>query len=138
MDRVIALDVGSKTIGLATGSILTHLAKPLMTIKRVSVKKDVLRLSMICQQQQIDGIVVGLPLMLDGSEGRSARLARQVGDALGEKLAIEVQYYDERFSSVSAEEKLKEMGKSYRRRRKEIDQVAAAVILTQWFESLTF
>ena len=138
MERVIALDVGSKTIGLATGSMITRLAKPLMTLKRISVKRDVIRLSDICRQHQIDGIVVGLPLMLDGSEGRSARLARQVGDALGAALTLEIHYYDERFSSVSAEEKLKELGKSYNRRRKEIDQAAAAVILSQWFESLIF
>jgi len=138
MERVIALDVGSKTIGLATASMRARLAQPLMTLKRISVKKDVVRLAEICSQHRIDGIVVGLPLMLDGSEGRSARLARQVGDALGSELDLTVHYYDERFSSVSAEEFLKQQGKSYNRRRKEIDQAAAAVILSQWLDSLTF
>ena len=137
MERIIALDVGSKTIGLAKGTMRARLAQPLMTLKRISVKKDVIRLTTICEKNQIDGIVVGLPLMLDGSEGRSAKLARQVGDALGEALNLKVQYCDERFSSVAAESALKEQGKSFTRRRKEIDQVAAAVILSEWFNSLS-
>ena len=138
MGCIIALDVGTRTIGIARAHSVNGIATPHSTLSRKGVKKDTAKLIHLMRELQVETVVVGLPYELDDTEGRSARLARQVGDALGAALTLEIHYYDERFSSVSAEEKLKELGKSYNRRRKEIDQAAAAVILSQWFESLIF
>jgi len=132
---ILALDVGTQRIGLAKGRLLTRLAAPLQTIRRRSVRKDSQQLAAICQQQKIAVILVGLPLQLDGQEGRSARLARQVGDALHELTGLPVQYHDERFSSVEAERRLREVGKSFHKRKKQIDEIAAAVILEDWFQN---
>ena len=79
-------------------------------------------------------MVVGLPLELDDSEKRSARLARQVGEALGEALGIPPTYVDERYSSVDAERSLIESDLSRKRRKQVIDQAAAVLILQSWLD----
>ena len=84
-NRILGLDVGTKTIGIAIGYVRTELSEPLFTLQRQSVKKDTLRILQECRKQAIDHVVVGLPLQLDGTEGRSAKLARQIGSAIVEE-----------------------------------------------------
>ncbi|MEC8277023.1 MAG: Holliday junction resolvase RuvX [Myxococcota bacterium] len=129
----LSLDVGTKTIGVARGRRDVGLAQPLLTITRQSVRKDSERLHQLCQSHQARIVIVGLPMMLDGTEGRSARLARQIGTALEALGHYEVHYQDERFSTVEAEKRLIASGKSAKKRKQEIDQAAAAVILENWF-----
>jgi len=133
--KILALDVGTKTIGIAIGWTTNQITQPVLTLQRKSVKKDSLRLQEICRKQEIDCLVVGLPLELDGKEGRSARLARQVGDALQERTGLPLHYQDERYSTVEAENRLQEAGKSALERKAIIDQVAAMVILEDWFSN---
>ena len=130
--KILALDVGTKTIGVAIGWTINQITQPVLTLQRKSVKKDSLELQNICGQLEIECIVVGLPLELDGKEGRSARLARQVGDALQGLTELPTEYQDERYSTVEAERRLIEAGKDGRERKKLIDQVAAMVILEDW------
>ncbi len=133
--RLIALDVGTKTIGLAVCDPLRMLARPLTTLARKGVKKDVAALLPIVAEQGIVGLVVGLPLALDGAETRSTRLARQVGDALAEATCLPLAYHDERFSSVEAERRLLAQDMSRKKRKQRIDQAAAAVILQDFLDS---
>ena len=133
MGRIMALDVGTKTIGVALSDPLQNFAQPLQTLSRKGVKKDVVRLIALAENHEVVGYVVGLPLELDGTEERSARLARQIGDRLVETTAMPVHYVDERFSSVEAESKLLEMNLSRQRRKEIIDQVAAMIILERFF-----
>ena len=109
------------------------MAFPISTLTRRSVQKDVVELAAICEQEAIDHIVVGLPLLLDGTEGRSARLARQIGSALSEKTGLTVDYEDERDSSKEAANKLRAAGKRSKKHKAIIDQQAAIVILERWF-----
>ena len=134
--NVIALDVGTKTIGVAKGRTETEITQPLLTLKRKSVKKDVRQLLSICQEHGIEQIVVGLPLELDGVEGRSARLARQVGDGLQAISGLPLAYQDERYSTVEAERRLRIAGRSAHDMKSVIDQVAAMVILEDWLAGL--
>ena len=134
MGRVIALDVGTKTIGVAISDPLRITANPVCTVARKGVVQDVKRLLEICRERQVEALVVGLPLELDGSEARSARLARQVGDALGEALGIEPLYLDERYSSVEAERALIEADLSRKKRKTVIDQAAAVLILRSFLD----
>ncbi len=134
MGRVIALDVGTKTIGVAISDPLRITANPVCTVARKGVVQDVKRLLEICRERQVEALVVGLPLELDGSEARSARLARQVGDALGEALEIEPLYLDERYSSVEAERALIEADLSRKKRKTVIDQAAAVLILRSFLD----
>jgi putative holliday junction resolvase len=132
MAQVLALDVGTRTIGVARADLRVGMPSPLTTLKRVSVQVDVQKLAHLCREQRAVELVVGLPTQLDGAEGRSARLARQVGDALGALTGLPLHYQDEQFSTLAAEELLRAGGLGARDRRARIDQAAAAVILGDW------
>ena len=132
---LIALDVGTKTIGLAVCDPLRILARPLSTLARKGVRQDVARLLPILEAHEVVGLVVGLPLGLDGAENRSTRLARQVGDALAQASGLPLAYHDERFSSVEAERRLLAQDMSRRKRKQRIDQAAATVILQDFMDS---
>jgi putative Holliday junction resolvase len=134
MGRALGLDVGTKTIGVAVSDPLGISVRPVCTLRRKGVRQDVERLAPIAREQEVETLVVGLPLELDGEEGRSARLARQVGDALGEALDLAPVYVDERYSSVDAERVLVEADFSRKKRKKVIDQAAAILILQSWLE----
>jgi len=129
----LSLDVGTKTIGVARAPARgPTIASPQFTLRREGLKRDVPRLWATVQQWgAVDTWVVGLPLELDGAEGRSARLARQVGDAIA-KLGGTVEYQDERFSTVEATRRLTAQGMDSRKQREVIDSAAAAVILEDW------
>lgn len=127
----IGLDVGTKTIGVAATDALGLLAHLVMTLRRKGVKADVDAIVALAAKRAARTFVVGLPYELDGNERRSARLARQIGEELAAR-GFDVQYVDERFSTVDAEAALREGGSSFERRAELIDQAAAAVILTRW------
>ncbi|MEN0062889.1 MAG: Holliday junction resolvase RuvX [Myxococcota bacterium] len=130
----MGLDVGTKTIGIAVSDEARIIASPLRTLSRRSVKRDVDELGPIVEERGIEAVVVGLPYELDGSEARSARLARQVGEAVRERFEVPVHYVDERFTSVDAERQLIEARVSRQRRREIIDQQAACIILQTFLD----
>ena len=132
---LLALDVGTRTIGLATCDPGRLLARPVRTLTRQGVRQDVARLLPVVAEAGAVGLVVGLPLGLDGAETRSCHLARQVGDALAAATGLPLAYHDERFSSVEAERLLIAQGRSRQRRHQTIDQTAAAVILQDFLDS---
>ncbi len=138
MGRVIGLDVGTKTIGVAVSDPLRMFAQPVETVGRKGLKTDLPKLQALVVRHEVDAIVVGLPLELDGSESRSARLARQVGDGLGELTGLPVHYVDERFSSVEAERALVQQDVSRKRRKQIIDQAAAVLILQGYLDHGVF
>ena len=132
--KILGLDVGTKTIGLATGLSERKITQPLMTLARKSVRKDTDIVAELCRKHSITQLVVGLPLELSGKEGRSARLARQIGVALQEKTGLPLAYHDERFSTVEAETRLQAAGKTAMQQKEIIDQVAAMVIIEDWWK----
>jgi putative Holliday junction resolvase len=132
--RVLGLDVGTKTIGVALSDPTRMLASPVHTVSRKGVRRDVASILALVEGKGVDGAVVGLPLELDGTEERSAKLARQVGDALGAATDWPIYYVDERFSSVDAERQLIAAGMSRQRRKEVIDQQAAVLILQSWLD----
>lgn len=133
MSTVLGLDVGTRTIGVARADLRAAFPSPVCTLARKGVRPDVARLVELCRTHAVTELVVGLPYELDGGEGRSARLARQVGDALAEATGLPVHYQDERYSTVDATEQLRAAGLDSRRQREVIDQAAAMVILNAWF-----
>ena len=133
MIKLFGLDVGTKTIGVARGTQELGLVTPLTVLSRKSVRADSSRIAALCQEHEVRTIVVGLPLMLDGTEGRSVRLARQIGEAL-RTLGFSVFYQDERFSTIEAHRRLLDAGHSSRKRKASIDAAAAAVILEAWLQ----
>lgn len=134
MARAMGLDVGTKTIGVAVSDELGLAPHPVCTVSRQGVRKDVVAIVKLADERSVDTFVVGLPLELDGTEARSARLARQVGAALASATGRRVLYVDERFTSVEAERMLIAQGVSRARRKQVIDQAAAMSILRSWLD----
>lgn len=133
---LLALDVGTKTIGVAACDPSRRLARPVTTLARKGVRQDVAALERLARQEGATGLVVGLPLDLAGAETRSAHLARQVGDALAAATGLPLHWQDERFSSVEAERRLLAQGLSREERKRRIDAAAAAVILQDFLDGL--
>jgi putative holliday junction resolvase len=131
----MALDVGTKTIGVAVSDPLGMLAHPVVTLSRKGVRQDTVKIAELVTAREVGRVVVGLPLELDGTEERSARLARQIGVAVRASTGLPVGYLDERYSSVDAERQLIEADVSRERRKAIIDQQAAVLILQSFLDA---
>ena len=131
--RILGLDVGSKTIGVAWTDELGVCAHAKMTISRRGTKKDTEQIVALCREHHISQVVVGLPVDCDGEEGRRAQRVRVLGNALG-GAGLSIQYQDESFSTVEAETVLLSADLSRAKRKKVVDRLAAAVILQAWLD----
>ena len=100
--RYLALDVGDRRIGLAVGDDAHGLSRPLRTLVRRSVVKDLAEIERVAREEAIDALVIGLPLTLSGEEGHQAERVRRFATA-SEKLGLPVRLYDERHTSSEAE-----------------------------------
>ena len=127
--RLLGLDVGTKTIGMALSDTTLMLATPLDTIRRTRFRDDVKRLLAEIERHQVGGIVVGLPVSLDGSEGPRAQGVRQVARNLLEQIDLPLAFWDERLSTAAVERQMIAADLSRKRRAEIIDKVAAAYIL---------
>jgi len=133
LPRIVALDVGDRTIGVAASDELGITANPVRTIRRgASVKADLREVEALLLGLEASKVVVGIPLDAEGNEGPQAAKVKDFSERLAKRLRIPVIYWDERFSTAEAEETLIEMGASRARRRKVIDKMAAAVILESY------
>jgi putative Holliday junction resolvase len=127
--RLLGLDVGSKTIGLAISDSSLRVASPLSTIRRAKFATDAQEINQIIAERGIGGLVIGLPIAMDGSEGPRCQSVRQFGANLLAVIDLPVAFWDERFSTIGAERPLREAEMSHRRRADVIDKLAAAYIL---------
>jgi putative holliday junction resolvase len=129
--RVLGLDVGSRTIGVAVSDELGMAAHGVTTLERRGTSKDVAQVLELVRRYQAERIVVGMPYELDGSAGQRATRVRVFFDALA-AAGLAVEEWDERYSTVEAEATLLEANVSRARRKEVIDQMAAQVILQGW------
>ena len=127
--RLLGLDLGEKTIGLALSDRLLTVATPMQTLKRGKFAADAARLDIIISEQGVGGLVVGLPLNMDGSDGPSAQSARAFGRNWANRSAIPLVFQDERLSTSAVTRTLLEADTSRRRRDELVDKMAAAYIL---------
>ena len=127
--RLVGIDVGTKTLGLAISDVSRMIASGLETIRRSKFKEDSRRLLEISAQLDVVGYVVGLPLNLDGSQGARSQASRAFARNLGAAMGAPVLLWDERLSTVEAERTLIAADTSRRRRAEVIDKVAATIIL---------
>ena len=123
------LDLGTKTIGVAVCDGGLIISSPLETIKRTKFQADAARLFEITSRREIVGIVLGLPLNMDGSEGPRAQSTRAFARNLTRLTDLPITYWDERLSTVAAERALLEADTSRKRRAEVIDNIAASIIL---------
>ena len=129
---VLAIDYGEARFGIAATDDLGLFAHPVETI-HVAQQPPLERIQELCEQRRVKTMVIGLPLRLSGEEGDAAEAARALGAQLSELLPdIPIHFCDERYSTVTASEKLRAAGKSARRQKNIIDQAAAVEILNQW------
>ena len=129
MRRLIGIDPGSKTVGIALSDVMRMVASPAEGIKRSKFVDFATRLEAFIKVQEVCGIVVGLPLNMDGSIGPSAQSASQLAENLAQRLDIPVALWDERLSTAAVERTLIEADLSRRRRAEVVDKLAATYIL---------
>ena len=138
--RALALDVGSKTIGIAISDPDRSIAHAHSVRARAGQQADAAHVVALAREQQASSVIVGLPLELDGREGHRARLVQRFVAALeaaiaSAELELEIERWDERFSTTAAERTLLEADMSRAKRRQNIDAVAAAFILQGWLDA---
>ena len=129
MKAIAGLDLGTVTIGVAVSDGFRQVATPLETIRRKKFGVDAARLLEICKEREIAGIVLGLPLNMDGTEGPRCQSTRAFARNLTNLTDLPITYWDERLSTVAAERALLEADTSRKRRAEVIDHVAASYIL---------
>ena len=126
---ICGLDLGDKTIGFAVSDLRRQVATPVLVIRRVKFTEDAARLLALVAERALAGIVLGLPLNMDGSEGPRVQSTRAFARNLMKLTDLPITYWDERLSTVAAERALLEADTSRKRRSEVIDQVAAGYIL---------
>jgi putative Holliday junction resolvase len=130
----VALDLGSRRVGVAVGDDGSRLAFPREALRRGRARADDhARVAALVAEEEADVVVVGLPRSLDGSLGPAARAALDEVDELRGALPVPVEVHDERLTTVAADRALAGAGVRSRERRAAIDSAAAAVLLESWF-----
>lgn len=132
------LDLGTQTIGVAVSDGFRHVASPLQTIRRTKFAADAGALLAICRGRDVAGLILGLPLNMDGTEGPRCQSTRAFARNLERLTDLPIGFWDERLSTVAAERALLEADTSRRRRAEVIDHVAAGVILQGALDRLAY
>nr|WP_235868173.1 Holliday junction resolvase RuvX [Paremcibacter congregatus] len=136
--RLLGLDLGSKTIGVALSDIMCNIATPMEIIRRTKFTKDAERLLTIISEQNVGGLVLGLPLNMDGTEGPRCQSTRQFAENMAGKIDIPVVLWDERLSTVAVTRTLLDADASRKRRKEVVDKMAAAYILQGALDKMSY
>jgi putative holliday junction resolvase len=133
--RYLGIDVGRVRIGLALADDVLRVARPVRAVARRDQAATLEDIAATAREYEVERLVVGLPLNMDGSEGSSARHARAFAARLEAALGIPAVLFDERLSTFEAETRLRDQGFSAKDRRSLVDAEAAAVILQGWLDA---
>ncbi len=133
--RVMALDLGDKTIGVAVSDALLLTAQARSTIRRKNPQHDIEVLQRLVDDNEVHRIVLGQPLHMDGKESRQSQKVRLFAGELEKQLNIPIVFWDERLTTFAAEQHLEEMGLNWRKRREHVDKIAAMIILQNYLDS---
>ncbi|MFP6743146.1 MAG: Holliday junction resolvase RuvX [Alphaproteobacteria bacterium] len=136
--RLLGLDVGAKTIGIALSDVGRIIATPTTTIRRTKFRDDVAQLKALVEEHEIAALIIGMPFNMDGSEGPRCQSVRQFAANVLEVIDIPAALWDERLSTVTAERALLEADMSRKRRAEVIDKMAAAVILQSALDLMSY
>ena len=137
MKRILGLDLGQKTIGVAISDLLGFTAQGLTTIRRGSKEKDIEDLKKICDEYKVETIVIGLPKNMNGTIGPSGEIAMAFGKLLEEEFQIEIKFWDERLTTVAAHKAMLEADLSRNKRKKIVDKVASTYILQGYLDMIS-
>ena len=133
-ERIVALDVGDRRIGIAVSDPLGITAQPIETYTRVGYGPDTRRIAQLAQQYVTNRILCGLPLNMDGTQGFQTQKVREFAAKL-EETGLTVEFYDERMTTVLAEGALLEADMRRENRKKKVDMVAAVMILQSYLDA---
>jgi putative Holliday junction resolvase len=133
--RVLALDHGTKRIGVALSDETASIAQPLEFIPAEPLAKVLLRIKEIVKERQVREILVGLPRNMNGTYGPAAESARKFAATLREALGLPIKTWDERLTSVQANRFLIEAGMRREQRKTKVDQSAAAILLQSYLDA---
>ncbi|MGD0765723.1 MAG: Holliday junction resolvase RuvX [Dehalococcoidia bacterium] len=133
--RLLGLDVGDARIGVAISDPNGQVAIPLTTLQRRSTETDLAAIAALAGKEEVEALVVGFPLSLNGAVGRQAQRVQDFAHRLQAAVPVPVELWDERFSSVQADELLRRGGPGSRKRRGDQDSLAAAIILQGYLDS---
>lgn len=132
--RIMGLDIGDKTIGVAVSDLMGFTAQGVKTIKRVGKKKDIEELKAIIKERQANKIVSGLPKNMNGTLGPQGEKVIKFCELLEQETGIKIEYWDERLSTVAAERTLIQGNVRRENRKSVIDMVAATIILQGYLD----
>ncbi|HVF90293.1 MAG TPA: Holliday junction resolvase RuvX [Blastocatellia bacterium] len=130
--RILAIDLGTKNIGTAVSDSLGITARPVETIRVSSLERSLDRLRFLVEDLEVEAVVVGLPLRMDGTRGEASAKAERFAERLRATLSVPVYTQDERLTSYEAEERMIERGFSREQRRARSDEFAAMIILQDY------
>jgi putative holliday junction resolvase len=134
--RLLGIDLGTKTIGIATSDLTRQIATPRQTIERIKFTLDIAKLEAIAAAENIGLYVMGLPLNMDGSEGPRAQSTRSFVRNFNSKTAIPIIYWDERLSTAAVQRVMLEADLSRAKRADNVDKLAAAYILQSLLDAM--
>lgn len=132
--KIIALDIGTVRIGVATSDILEIIASSYEVYKRKNNSEDVKHIAELVSNLNAGEVVIGLPLKMDGSEGQSVEMAKGFGEELAKLVNVPILYQDERLSTVTAQKILIESGMRREKRKNKVDALAATIILQTYLD----
>ena len=136
--RIMGLDFGSKTVGVAISDPLLVTAQAHEIIRREKenqLRKTLQRIEQLCVEFEISKIVLGLPMHMNGDEGVRAQLSREFAESLQRRTGLPVEMYDERLTTVEADEIMKEAGVRRENRKEYVDMIAAQIILQDYLDN---
>ena len=134
--RKMALDYGEVRIGIAFSDMLNIIANGYETYTRKDLETDLNYLSKLCKEKEVDTIVFGLPINMDGPEGERVVATREFAEKLKEKTNLTIKFLDERLTSVSAEKLLIEADIRREKRKQVIDKISATIILQNYLDMI--
>lgn len=132
--RILSMDVGDKRIGLAISDALGWTAQGIETLERRGIKYDLDKLQEIVKEHKPQHIVVGLPKNMNGSIGPQGEKVKEFAENIKSHLDLEIVYWDERLTTVSANKMMIEADVSRQKRKKKVDQIAAVLILQSYLD----
>lgn len=135
--RILGLDVGDRTIGVAVSDPLGFTAQGITTIRRKSEEFDIEKVLEICKEYGVETIISGLPKNMNGTIGEQAQKVQKFCASLGEHTDIEIKFWDERLTTMAAHRVMLEADMSRKKRKGLVDKIAATYILQGYLDSLS-
>lgn len=134
--RIMGLDIGEKTIGIAICDPLGYTAQGITTVRRKGKESDIEELKKVCNEYQVEEIIAGLPKNMNGTLGPQSEKIIKFCDFIKERLTLPLKYWDERLTTVAANKAMLESDMSRSKRKKIVDKVAATYILQGYLDSI--